>query len=369
LSPEGWLGLVATVELQGWAPKVRAAASLVLVGTAGLAMIRQWRRRRTEVLGALALTVPVLVGWGLLVWEARTRANASYDAYKLLGVFFPGLLAGMCFWLRLAEPGRNGDRKSPDRGALVAALVIVVLAGNLVAAGRFRRAMQNPPLRVDSALAEVGRLEDDARVGSLNMRVADFWSRLWANAFLLKKPQYFLTHTYEGRKNTPLKGEWDLRDDVLRTLPASPDDFVVINARYYALRNAAGEPVGAQWGAGWYAEERQGRERWRWATGEAGIALANPRPQALRARLTLRVRAVSPRDLVLRIEGSYLGARPLAGPLQEVMFEDVVIPPGKSVLKLTSSKPPASPSPGDARLLSVALYGFELRTLAPGKAD
>ena len=40
-------------------------------------------------------------------------------------------------------------------------------------------------------------------VKSLNMRIPEMWNRIWASEFLLHKPQYFATHTYLGRLNTP----------------------------------------------------------------------------------------------------------------------------------------------------------------------
>jgi hypothetical protein len=99
LSPEGWLGMVRDTGLHAWPVAVRSGLSAVVIGGWLAGMVLLWRHRADRVLSALALTLPVLAGWGLLVWEARTRANASYDAYKLLAVFFPGVLAGLTCWL------------------------------------------------------------------------------------------------------------------------------------------------------------------------------------------------------------------------------------------------------------------------------
>lgn len=365
LSPEGWFGLVATVELSGWPPAVRAVASVLLLSALGLALCKLGRRQPVTVLGALALAGPALLGWALLAWESRARANASYDAFKLLSVFYPGLLAGLCCWLRLAEPAAAGRRRERRQVALVSALAAVVLAGNLFAADRFRRRMENPPLRVDRALAEVGKLEDNPQVGSLNMRVADFWSRLWANAFLLKKPQYFPTHTYEGRKNTALKGEWDLQDEALCTLPFRLQDFVVINGRFYAVRTSATGLIRAEFGDGWHAEERLGAEHWRWTAGPGSIELQNPQAQPVRARLLLRVRGLTPRELTLSVnEGGSTWRYPLDGRVQTVEVGNFTVPPGRSRLVIDSPEPPASDGPGGGRRLNVALYGFQLRPLA-----
>ena len=84
-------------------------------------------------------------------------------------------------------------------------------------------------LIVDKDLLEVGKVEAMDQVTSVNMLVPDFWARLWANALMLRKPQYFPTHTYEGRLNTPLKGEWDFNGGMLKVRVPEPDGIVIRN--------------------------------------------------------------------------------------------------------------------------------------------
>ena len=84
-------------------------------------------------------------------------------------------------------------------------VLIVVVSGLIVnAAHSFWTRLHNPPLMVTTALAQLGAYEALAEVTSINMRLPDMWSRLWANAFLLRKAQYFSSETYEGRaENIP----------------------------------------------------------------------------------------------------------------------------------------------------------------------
>jgi hypothetical protein len=359
-SPEGWLGIVKDPGLHAWPLSVRVMLSASVIGIwfAGLAVL--WKREADRALAALALVLPVIFGWGLLVWESRIRSNASYDAFKLFSVFYPGLLTGLCCWLPAASRARIGWRW----GAGV--LLGLVLAANIVVALKFHRAMAKPPLRAGRNLVELGRLEQEPRVASLNMLVDDYWSRLWANAFLLKKPQYFLTHTYEGRLNTALKGEWNLSDSFLNSIPLHTEDRIAINARFHAERVAAPGFVQASFADGWYREESGNGQRWRWSNGNGNIVLTNPADAPVHAALSLEVRSVSPRHLEIRLGTQVVAASDLDGTYQKIAVNDFIIQPGRTVLTLVSE---ASPGAGqtDSRRLAVALYVFELRALAPGK--
>ena len=302
-----------------------------------------------QAVAALALVLPVVAGWGLLAWETRVRANASYDAYKLLAVFYPGLLAGLVCWLVVI--GRR----------LGGVILTLVLAANLWIAADFRRVMSAPSLRVDRRLVALGQLESDPRINSLNMTIEDFWSRLWANAFLLRKPQYFVTHTYEARLNTTLKGDWNLSDSLLRTAPLAEVDFIRVNELFHVVRVAAPGRLQTGWVDGWHAEEKNGPDRWRWSGGTGRILVSNPAAQPVLARLRVKVRALAPGRVELRLEQHFLGARDLDGSWQELAFEHLLFQPGNTVVSLTG--PVGAKSGGDERSLSFALHGFELRAV------
>jgi hypothetical protein len=314
-----------------------------------------WRRQRVRGFTVLALVLPVAAGWSVLAWETTTRANAGYDAFKLVSVFAPELLVGLLAWVVAARAGPRRIRIAA--GFLLAGLVLA----NTFVAQEFRRSMAAAPLRVDRSLLDLRQVEGNPRVGSINLRVEDFWARLWANALLLRKPQYFLTHTYEGRLNTPLRGDWDLSDSLLRAEPLSPADYIAVNGRFHLARVGAPGRIAAEFGDGWYPLEGEGINRWRWSAGDAGIRLLNPAAAPTRVVVVVRVAAVAPRALQLRLGGALLGEREIDRQIQTVDFGEIAVPPGESVLTLRSTAAPERPGPGDARVLSVALYDLTLR--------
>lgn len=359
LSPEGWVGLLRSTELTAWAGSVRVLLSATVGGLWLVGVALLWRRRRADALAALALVLPVLAGWAVLAWESRTRLHASYDAFKLFSVFYPGLLAGFMAGLGIVRDVRARWM----RGAVWVAMLSVV-AGNLWVAGQFARLMAVPPLRVERGLLDLQHLENMPQVTSLNLHVEDVWSRLWANAFLLRKPQYFPIHTYEGRRNTELKGEWDLSDSMLRSLPTRETDAVDLNAQFYVVRVGASGHVTLTFGDGWYRPEGLGLNRWRWSTGSAGIRVNNRSAEPLKANLAMRVRSPQAGRLSLGIGGTEIGVpRSLDGSIQRLEFEGVVIPPGDSILTLRNDQSANSGEAGDSRQLGVALYELTVRAV------
>ena len=355
-SPEGILGMLRDTSLSSWPVMVRVSLSAVVVGLwiGGLVMFA--RRQQSRALASLALVLPVMLGWGILAWETQVRANASYDAYKLISVFLPGILAGLLCWMAAAR-GRGLIAQSA-----AAVLVGMIVVANVRAGANFRAQMNHPPLVVNRALVELGRLEKDPEITSLNMVVEDYWSRIWANAFLLRKAQYFAIHTYEGRLNTALKGEWNLSDSLLHAVPWGKDDFRLVNERFFLVRASAPGLVKASFSEGWYREESLGKNRWRWSGGAGQIQLVNPMDGPIRSRLRLTVQSYRSRELTVRLDAQVLATRVLDGTTEVLDIENVLLPPGRSVLVLAGEG--ISPGGGDGRRLAFALYGLELRALA-----
>lgn len=362
LTPAGWLGLVKNAQLETWEiagwPVVNGLAALVVfIWAWGLFAL--WRRKKHFFWWALALVLPVAFGWGVLAWESRVRANASYDAYKIVSVFYPGLLIGICCWFTPARLGGRLGRWS------VGAVLVVILILNIMVARLFVQAMGTPPLRVDRALVDLGRLEQDTRFASFNMCVENFWARLWANAFLLKKPQYFMTHTYEARLNTALKGEWNLSDSMLRVAPMAEEDYVQVNGRFHLARVAAPGLLAAGFADGWYDEEQAAAFRWRWSDGRGRIVLTNPTGRPVRVELRLRVRGLVAGEMTLQLGTRVVGKKILDGSIQDVGFSRLHIPPGQTMLVLAYPSPAVSDKAGgDQRGIALALYRFQLHAVA-----
>ncbi len=364
LTPEGWLGLVSGPSLTGWEVGVRVACSLVALWLLGWSLLRACRARRTHVFLAVCLAVPVLVGYGFLNMRGvQLGTNASYDAYKLFSVFYPGILVAFCYWVTLARASRMARR-------LVMAFALLVVAGNAVTVYRFGVRMYNPPLIVDRALLDLRQLEARPEITSVNMRIPDFWDRLWANSFLLRKPQYFLTHTYEARRNTELKGEWDINGSLLQVILPEPGDYLIVNHTYTLVRTGSRHFVRAYLGDGWYDVERVLRPltRWRWSKGDAVIEVENPHDQPIRLVCRFNARSLVDRDLQVWLNGRRVRTVQIGTVQKIVRVPEITIPPGHSQLQLRSKVPPSAPGGGDSRLVGFAVYSIDLE-VRPDDAD
>lgn len=357
LTPEGWFGMLGSISLGALPWPLRWSLGAIAVILLAVALLFATKRRDKQACLVFCSTAPILLGYQFLQLRAVLHGtNASYDAYKLICVFYPGLLAGIAYWLTLARSSKPWIR------LIVVAFAVTVLGMNGYTANRFARRMQSPPLLVDRPLVQLQRLESIAEVSSVNLLIGDFWARLWANAFLLRKPQYFPTHTYEGRRNTELKGEWDLLGGIisLRT-PALPEElrfnppYSLVNTRSpYYLRVKAEE--------GWYDPEviAKAGSHWRWTKGDASLALENPHARALRVSLHCSLRSLVDRDLQVWLNGEQIRTVRIGTELKTMHVPLITLPPGKSVIWFRSDTPPISPGPHDDRKLGFAAYSIEV---------
>lgn len=232
---------------------------------------------------------------------------------------------------------------------------------NLVVTYRFTNRMENPPLIVGRELLQLQKIEARADVASLNIRIPDMWSRLWANSLLLKKPQFFETHTYEGRLNTPLRGAWDLNGGLVTVrLPDGGSER--INAHYALVNTANRYFLRAGLGEGWHDQEQLSRTatRWYWTKGDASLRIDNPQGRSLRVVCRFNVRSEVERDLQLWLNGRRLRTTKIGTELKVVRMPEIMVPAGTSVLELRSSTPPTRPGGSDSRPLGFAMYGIEI---------
>ncbi len=357
LSPEGWLGAVSGTGLSPMTGWVRLLLAVLLLVMLVAALARDFSRRSRTVFAALALTLPILAGYGYLqVRGALLGTNASYDAYKLLAVFFPAQLCGYFYWAGLTRSPRAGWRWTARTG------IAVVTVLNLVVAFRFMDRMQSPPLIVDRALIQLQRIESMPRVTSLNMEIGDFWTRLWANAFLLKKPQYFRTHTYEGRINTELKGEWDLSDGMIAIATPRRGDSHALGRTFNLIRHASPYYLQAELGEGWYGREslRRAERRWHWSQGNATLRVTNPQAEARTVTLRLWARSLAARELEVWRGDQCYGRMQITERMDESIVPGIVLPPGASTLRLVTRQEPTPGTEQDERVLGFAAYEIVL---------
>jgi hypothetical protein len=351
LTPEGWLGMVSGPELQAWSfLGLRWVLTAIIAAALGLAFARAILQRRRNAWMAVCLSVPVLIGYEFLqVRGARLGTNASYDAYKLFAVFYPELLPAFCWWVTV-----RWSRRLVEWLAVVA-LALLVLAFNLVGTGMIAWRLAHAPLIVDGELRQLRKVDAMPDVKSVNLLVPDMWSRLWANEFLLHKEQYFLTHTYEGRLNTPLRGDWDLRAGLISIqLPGGASKQ--ITAHYSLVSTRDPHALRADFGGGWYAEEElRAVDRWRWSQAEATLNFDNPHEQAVTVVCTLDCRSVGDNSLTVQVpDGDRFTVR-VGENRGWVALPPVRIPAGKSqlVLRVDHAAAPA----GETRQLGVCVFG------------
>lgn len=366
LTPEGWVGLLGSVSLTPLPAALRWSFGGLLLLLIAIGVGLTWKRRSTTVWLVVAATLPILAGYAFLEFRGSVRGtNASYDAYKLFCVFYPGLLAAFGYWLTLA---RDGNR--PLRW-ITLVFAVAILGFNGYAARLFMKRMESPPLLVDRSLAQLQRLEDSPDVTSLNMLIGDFWSRLWANSFLLKKPQYFQTYTYEGRRNTELKGEWDLLGGIILVRTPGQREELRLAPPYSLLDTRDRYYVRVKFGEGWFDPELLARagSRWRWTKGDASLLFENPHPYPLAISLRSSMRSLTDRDLQIWAGGKMIRSFNVGAQQRFLRAPVIVIPSGASTVEFKSSAPPTSPGPADDRKLGFAAYSIEIDVRAASDAE
>ncbi len=372
----GWFGLVANEKL---APAVGGGGRALAWGAFALlawTVVELWRgggREGRRALGlAGACVAPAAVGYGFLLWQAAVADdNSSYNAYKLFSVFYPATLASLCLFLR---PTRARSRRVSAwlRPALGAGLVVGLIGANYARNAAFAGSIRKSGLIVDEALCALGHIEQLPNVSSVNVLLEGYWPRLWANYFLLRKPQYFTQRTYEGRRVTPPRGSWDLRDQFLTVHPLEPTDSVGLSRAYYLLDRRSSGYTDMALFRGWSAPEHSKEDYWVWAGANPQVSVVNPRTYPTWALMTFSARSLRPRTV--RVDTG-TGGPPWEGKISPhvTTYERIPVrlPPGRSQIRLETPEPGDSPGPGDDRRLTIALYTlrFDLLggpPLAPG---
>lgn len=356
LWPDGWVGIVYDKQLFPCQGIAHLASVAVIVGVLVWGLVEGIRRRRRPAFAALAIILPIMAGYAYLGWHGSAKGgNASYDAYKLFAVFYPCLLPALCCWLTLGQ-GRVARW-------LTGVLALAVFAGVAYAdfgERGFERAMSHPSLVVDRDLVDLGRIEAMPEVTSLNMRIPEMWNRIWASEFLLRKPQYFATHTYLGRLNTPLRGEWDLTGGLVSiNLPRG--ESVRLNERYSLAKVASPHSLRIELGNGWYDLESAagGSTIWRWSIGDAVLVVDNPQSQPLKMDLRLDASSLEPRELQLWINGKRFDTFQTFPERHIIGVSEISVTPGETQIELRSNLPYTAPGHEDLRRLGFALYGIE----------
>ena len=354
--PAGWYGVFADVYLHPggswWLPVMGCTCLGALVWS----VVRRGRRDARTALLAGACTLPIFFGyWLLLREEQRLHDNASYNAYKLFTVFYPGILASLCLWLR--ADGRTGV--ITRIGTTI--LWVCVLAANLTGDARFNTFVRTQALRVDPPLVAISRLEKLSAVGSVNVLLPRYWDRLWANALLLRKPQFFTLPNYEGRLVTAPLGQWDLvvRQHFILAHHDGEQDLLSSNPRFRLLDRRDPRFLTVELGTGWFPVEHDPGTSWCWAAGSPGFVVTNPHEGNVDCILKFTIFSLNVRTLRL-FTGQRCWFETTVGPTWRTIDRvPVTVSPGTTVLRFDTPEP-AAHAPGDSRPLTFDLQGLEI---------
>jgi len=360
-TPERWLGWFGSAGLDSGGGAMAWISGGGLVALFGSWALFAFERDRRRLRVAAACLVPVVIAYFYLVERGeRLGTNDTYNAFKIFGVFHPLLLAAACAWISLGR--RRGL-------AVVAALGLAagVAAIHWAGAAPLRAAIERPVLVVDREIPDLRKIEAMEDVSAVNMVLQPFWARLWANGFLLRKPQYFATYTYEMRRPTALRGDWDLRDRSIE-VNTGPGDFRPLNGRFYLIRRASPRFIDVALAENWHDPERDHNTHWSWSKGIGVIEFSNPGTETHRVDLRFDLNSFAERDVLLRHAGG--GAVLWSGRVGQdriaVSVASLELPPGVTRLELLSPQPPAGPA-SDTRALVVALYDLKVNVESPSR--
>jgi len=358
-TPEGWFGIVQGPSLLGYAFNVRLAVSIILISILFVGLVRQFAITKHYVLLSVGFIFPIVIGYVyLIVRGMQLGTNASYDGYKLFSVFYPVILPALVTWIP-----RRFIRLNLINFASVG-ILLLILGANILGARGFFNSARNAPLVVGRDLIGLQNLEKHPEITSVNMRIPDMWSRLWANAFLLKVPQYFLTHTYEARLNTPLKGEWDLYGGIFHIL--LPDKGSVrFNAHYSAVKVSDPYRIGLESAKGWYDIERLSRstDTWCWASLQSSIVLTNNHTHPLSVRLTIEADSLIDQVIYLSCNGVRVSTFTVTPKRAISKGDEFLLPSGTTEIAFVAQKTPPRASPTDSRELAFRVYDVDIHVL------
>ena len=359
LTPEGWLGMLRGPSLESFSLWVRVPLWMALAMLLIAALGRAARRHQESAYIAICLSVPPLVGYVYLTMRGyKLDNNSSYDAYKLFSVFYPGVLCAVCYWVTL------GRRDGPVLVGWRAAMIVVVSAFMLNSAFVFSARLRSPPLMVTGDLLQLREVEGMPDINSLNVRFPDVWSRLWANAFLLRIPQYFYSATYEGRRSTSLRGEWDLNGGLIQIqLPGASAP----SRSYFSLAPTRSPFfLRARETDGWYDIEKDARtgDRWRWTKEAPTIVVENPhRYPVLTTWHFIEVSSLDGRDFEMNVAGKSVGRTVWVGVKpRDIVVSNVNIPPGETPVQFKTSAPLGRAQNSDKRLLGFRIHGIMIES-------
>jgi hypothetical protein len=136
-----------------------------------------------------------------------------------------------------------------------------------------------------------------------------------------------------------------------------------------ALRMAKGSQaqVTVSFVSGWYPPERSRWEYWCWSKGSASIALVNPHPHALIAKVTFALRSKQPRQVTLREADRVLWSGMIDDTPTPVVLTDVRVGSGETLWQFETDREAKRPNDHDPRPVAFSVRNLGLELLAEDK--
>lgn len=113
--------------------------------------------------------------------------------------------------------------------------------------------------------------------------------------------------------------------------------------------------------APWYGPESDDKRAWRWSAGDAAIHFHNPYPVPLEIELRGAWSSEDERLATLSQGEHILWRDHLSQQISDWRIANVILPPGRSELTLTSDRPPTAPTAADSRRFAVRLLHLQIR--------
>lgn len=147
--------------------------------------------------------------------------------------------------------------------------------------------------------------------------------------------------------------------------PPGRESFVVEGPNSLRINPTNGQSVEAIYGTkNWWRVEKSRWEFWRWMKGDATIAVHNPQPFVLDAKISFRLRSVDERAARVSLGDKVLWSGMLPpGDAVPVTLAGIKLRPGDTVIGFASDRPAAYPGHNDPRRLSFSVRDFEIDLL------
>ena len=379
-----WLGVMASLGL--WSSVRHALVDgpsllLIALGLLALERNRRWGAAAIFGLAGLARETNLLAAVALLPRERTARAWGAALAQALI---VAGPLALWIAWVTHAVGTGSGS---------TAANFAFPFIGY---AQEWRESLAHTRLPLGFAeswagLAVIIGLTVQLLFFALRPRVSDPWWRLGAMYLVLMT--VLGPAVWEGipgaacRVLLPLtlafnllvpRGRWwwpvlllgnvSVIPTVLTIPPAIGEVVAVVDHGEESRAAPSDGRVEVRFGEGWYPMEqsRYGGERWRWASGSAGVTIFNPAAVARRARLEFEIAGRGARTVRVQLGEQALWEDAIAARAAAVFLPDVILPPGATELTFVVDRP-GTAGDGDSRLLAFMLKDARLVVL--GDAD